>query len=75
MGEHESDLFEHIVTAAGKGQLRGLSLARLKKYASDYGIDIHNVVEKDDLIDGLIAARVRITVHVSYARLIYLLDT
>ncbi|KAI0688416.1 hypothetical protein BC835DRAFT_1549977 [Cytidiella melzeri] len=45
------------ITAAGKGQLRGLSLAKLKKYAKDYGIDVHNVVEKDDLIDRIIGAR------------------
>lgn len=64
-----------VVTAAGKGQLKGLSLARLKKYASDYGIDIHNVVEKDDLIDGLIAARVRIFVPALCAQLIYLSGT
>jgi len=45
------------ITAAGKGQLRGLSLAKLKKYAKDYDIDVHTVVEKDDLIDKLIGAR------------------
>ena len=54
----ESDLRKRTVTAAGKGHLRGLTLAKLKKYAKDYGIDVHNVLEKDDLIDRLIAARV-----------------
>lgn len=49
---------KHTVTAAGKGQLRGLTLAKLKKYAKDYGIDVSTVLEKDDLIDRLIVARV-----------------
>lgn len=54
-----SDARKRSVTAAGKGQLRGLSLAKLKKYANDYGIDVRSVVEKDDLIDRIIGARVR----------------
>lgn len=49
----------NTVTAAGKGQLRGYSLAKLKKYAKDYSINVNGVIEKDDLIDRLIAARVR----------------
>ncbi|KAI0090351.1 hypothetical protein BDY19DRAFT_888033 [Irpex rosettiformis] len=57
-GRLKLDLFElDTFTAAGKGQLRGLSLAKLKKYASDYGINVRSVVEKDDLIDRLINAR------------------
>ncbi|KIP04380.1 hypothetical protein PHLGIDRAFT_31371 [Phlebiopsis gigantea 11061_1 CR5-6] len=47
------------ITAAGKGQLRGCTLAKLKKYAKDYNIDVNGVIEKDDLIDRLIAARGR----------------
>ena len=54
----ESDPRKYTVTAAGKGQLRGFSLAKLRKYAKDYGIDVSNVLEKDDLIDRLISARV-----------------
>ena len=38
--------------------MRGFTLAKLKKYAKDYGIDVRNVLEKDDLIEKLIAARV-----------------
>ena len=54
-----------IVTAAGKGQLRGCSLSKLRKYAKDYNINVNGVVEKDDLIDRLIAARVRIIYYTS----------
>ncbi|KAF7789556.1 hypothetical protein EIP86_000502 [Pleurotus ostreatoroseus] len=47
----------HCVTASGKGQLRSLPLAKLKKYAKDYNINVTNVIERDELIDRLIAAR------------------
>ena len=50
---------QHLVTAAGKGQLRGHTLAKLRKYAKDYNINVSGVIEKDDLIDKIIAARVR----------------
>ena len=46
------------MTAAGKGQLRRYSLARLKKYAKEYNINVNGVIEKDDFIDRLITARV-----------------
>lgn len=46
------------VTAAGRGQLRSLSLGKLKKYAEVYHIRIDRAVEKDDVIDGLFNARV-----------------
>ncbi|EKM58134.1 uncharacterized protein PHACADRAFT_182515 [Phanerochaete carnosa HHB-10118-sp] len=45
------------ITAAGKGQLRKYSLAKLRKYAKDYDINVNGVIEKDDLIDKIIAAR------------------
>ena len=54
------------VTAAGKGQLRAQSLAKLKKYAQDYHINVNNVVEKDDLIDRIIGARVRRCLVLTY---------
>ncbi|KAH9939543.1 hypothetical protein B0H21DRAFT_825125 [Amylocystis lapponica] len=47
------------ITAAGKGHLRQLPLARLKKYANAYSLRFGGVLEKDDLIDTLIAARER----------------
>lgn len=46
------------VTAAGKSHLRTLPLARLKKYVDAYHLKADQVVEKDDLVDILIAARV-----------------
>ncbi|GJE85480.1 RING-finger domain-containing protein [Phanerochaete sordida] len=45
------------ITAAGKGQLRNYSLAKLRKYAKDYNINVNGVIEKDDLIDKIIGAR------------------
>lgn len=46
------------VTAKSKDQLRKLGLAALKEYAAAYHIPVNNVVEKDDLVDRLISARV-----------------
>ena len=37
-----------------------MTLHKLKKYAKDYNIDVANVLEKDELINRLLAARVRI---------------
>ena len=39
--------------------MRNCSLAKLKKYSKDYNINVTGVVEKDDLIDRIISARVR----------------
>ena len=50
---------DDVVTAAGKGQLRGFPLAKLKKYAKDYNINVQNVLEKNELIDRLVADIVR----------------
>ena len=38
-----------------------MSLHKLKKYAKDYNINVANVLEKDELINKLMAMRVRIT--------------
>lgn len=46
------------VTAAGRGQLKSLPLGKLKKYADAYNIQIDRAVEKDDIIDGIMGARV-----------------
>ncbi|KZT07079.1 uncharacterized protein LAESUDRAFT_725441 [Laetiporus sulphureus 93-53] len=45
------------ITAGGKSYLRKLPLPKLKKYAGDYNIKVNGVLEKDDLIDAIIAAR------------------
>ncbi|KAK7467315.1 hypothetical protein VKT23_004372 [Stygiomarasmius scandens] len=45
------------ITAAGKGQLKTFPLAKLKKYAAAYDIRIDHAVEKDDVVDVLVAAR------------------
>jgi hypothetical protein len=36
-----------------------MSSAKLKKYADAYNINIDRAVEKDDVIDSILAARVR----------------
>ncbi|KAF8882505.1 hypothetical protein CPB84DRAFT_1686646 [Gymnopilus junonius] len=45
------------VTAAGRQQLKQMSLGKLKKYISAYNIKAGRVVEKDDLIDAILNAR------------------
>ncbi|KAF8170676.1 hypothetical protein K438DRAFT_1909294 [Mycena galopus ATCC 62051] len=45
------------ITASGRGQLRTLPLAKLKKYINAYGIKADRAVEKDDLIDAILAAK------------------
>lgn len=46
------------VTAAGRNTLKALPLGKLKKYVVSYGIDIDRAVEKDDIIDAIVAAKV-----------------
>lgn len=46
------------VTAAGRNSLKELSLGKLKRYVNAYSIDIDRAVEKDDIIDSIVAARV-----------------
>ncbi|PPQ89236.1 hypothetical protein CVT25_001315 [Psilocybe cyanescens] len=45
------------ITAAGRHQLKTMSLAKLKKYINSYNIKIDRAVEKDDLIDAIISAK------------------
>ncbi|KAH9985499.1 hypothetical protein BJV77DRAFT_1061968 [Russula vinacea] len=47
------------ITAGGRAYLRNISLARLKKYVDAYNIRADGVLEKDDLIERIIAARTR----------------
>jgi len=46
------------VTAAGRNQLKAMSLGKLKRYLNVYNIRIDRAVEKDDLIDAITTARV-----------------
>ncbi|ETW77980.1 hypothetical protein HETIRDRAFT_435892 [Heterobasidion irregulare TC 32-1] len=45
------------ITAGGKSYLKGLSLARLKKYVDAYNIKVEGILEKDELISRIIASR------------------
>ena len=48
-----------LVTAGGKAYLRTQSIARLKAYIQAYGLRLGgNVIEKDDVIDAIMAVRV-----------------
>jgi hypothetical protein len=49
------------VTAGGRAYLRNISLARLKKYVDAYNIGADGVIEKDDLIQRIIAVRVSVS--------------
>ncbi|KAJ7512695.1 hypothetical protein B0H11DRAFT_4180 [Mycena galericulata] len=45
------------ITAGGRGHLKSLPLAKLKKYINAYNIKTDRAVEKDDLIDAILAAK------------------
>ncbi|KAF9448041.1 hypothetical protein P691DRAFT_705667 [Macrolepiota fuliginosa MF-IS2] len=45
------------MTAAGSGQLRGMSLSKLKSYADAYNINISRAVEKGDIVEAIVRAR------------------
>ncbi|KDR80134.1 hypothetical protein GALMADRAFT_242382 [Galerina marginata CBS 339.88] len=45
------------ITAAGRQQLKAMSLAKLKKYIAVYNIKIDRAVEEDDLVDAILGAR------------------
>lgn len=51
-------MFVRSVTASGRNSLRSLPLAKLKRYVTSYNIKINRAVEKDDIIDSIVAARV-----------------
>ena len=55
-----TDVREDTVTAAGRGQLRAQPLSRLRKYVEAYNIKVNGAIEKDDYIDHIISARVRV---------------
>jgi hypothetical protein len=46
------------VTAGGRKYLKSLPLGKLRQYAASYGIATNRAVEKDDIIDAVVAARV-----------------
>ncbi|KAJ7158316.1 hypothetical protein C8R43DRAFT_995499 [Mycena crocata] len=45
------------MTAGGRGHLKSLPLAKLKKYITAYNIKADRAVEKDDLIDAILGAK------------------
>ncbi len=57
-GEEEVERRKRAVTASGKGQLKQLPMAKLKKYAKAYNIDVAGIIEKDEFINKLVATRV-----------------
>jgi hypothetical protein len=48
----------NTVTASGKSQLRGMAITKLRVYLDAYGIKPKSMLEKDDLIEAIIDARV-----------------
>jgi hypothetical protein len=50
--------FVFLVTAAGRTQLKSMPMSKLRNYINAYNISTERVVEKDDLIDALLKARV-----------------
>ncbi|CAK5268571.1 unnamed protein product, partial [Mycena citricolor] len=47
------------ITAGGRAHLKGLQLSKLKNYINAYNIRAERAVEKDDLIDAILSAKVR----------------
>ncbi|KAH8827370.1 hypothetical protein DL96DRAFT_1669924 [Flagelloscypha sp. PMI_526] len=45
------------VTAAGRSQLKAMSLSKLNKYMNSYGIKMEKAVEKDDLVNAIMNIR------------------
>jgi len=48
----------HAVTALGKSQLRSLPAAKLRRYVDAYNIQIKGTIDKNDIVDLVVAARV-----------------
>lgn len=49
----------NTVTACGKSQLRSMPVGRLRNYLDAYGIKPKSAIEKENLIEAIIDARVR----------------
>lgn len=50
------------MTAGGRSYLRSLPLAKLKDYVRAYRINVgRDVLEKDDIINAIVSARVSLT--------------
>ena len=49
---------QYSVTSLGRPQLRSLPIAKLRRYIAAYNISVKNPVDKNDLIDAAVAARV-----------------
>ncbi|KAJ7686688.1 hypothetical protein B0H17DRAFT_1071559 [Mycena rosella] len=54
------------ITAGGRGHLKSLPLAKLRKYINAYHINADRAVEKDDLIDAILAAKASATLAPAY---------
>lgn len=52
-------ILSNQVTAAGGNQLKASPLSKLKSYADSYNINISRAVEKGDIVEAIIRARVR----------------
>lgn len=55
-------------TAGSRNYLKSLSLGKLKKYADAYNLRSDQIIEKDDLVDKLMAYRVSLVVPISIHR-------
>ena len=49
---------KYPATALGRAQLRTLPLSKLRRYIDAYNIPAKNPIDKNDLVDAAIAARV-----------------
>lgn len=63
-----ANLIRCAVTAGSKSHLKSLSLGKLKKYADAYNLRSDQIIEKDDLVDGLISYRVSLIVLINTPR-------
>ncbi|KAG6811298.1 hypothetical protein H0H92_008093 [Tricholoma furcatifolium] len=67
--EAGNDVFNGTaVTAAGRSMLKQTPLSKLRKYMDAYNLQVGGIVEKDDLIDAIIRARMSTERLTSYNR-------
>ena len=57
----------YAATAGSRSHLKSLSLGKLKKYADAYNLRSDQIIEKDELVDRLIAYRVSLVVTIETA--------
>ena len=56
----------HVVTALGRSQLRSLPIAKLRWYVDAYNIPVKGAIDKNDIVDLVVAARVRRSAFLSW---------